>query len=234
MILQIQYKELPDQFFLIYNFIYSFIYLFLAMLGLPCCGDFSLVVVSGCYSLVVRGPLIAVASLVVGHGLQGVQASVLQAYGLQSMGSVVVAHGLSYSQACGILLDQGLNLCFLYLQAPSLPLSCQGGPGPPSSKPNLTGMPLPRCLGNVLEQQTSHNTDAASPASGKTIQVRPSWWDTSVPCVTTFSSEWHHSSLSLVPTECVSALLRSSFPIFHPYIPPALSDCLDCGTKRTN
>ena len=57
-------------FFLIYNFIYSFIYLFLAMLGLPCCGDFSLVVVSGCYSLVVvRGLLIAVASLGAEHGL---------------------------------------------------------------------------------------------------------------------------------------------------------------------
>ena len=42
------------------------------------------------------------------------------------MDSVVVAHRLSCSAACGILLDQGSNLCLLHWQADSLPLSYQG------------------------------------------------------------------------------------------------------------
>ena len=40
--------------------------------------------------------------------------------------SVVVALGLSCSVACGILPDQGLNLCPLHWQADSSPLSYQG------------------------------------------------------------------------------------------------------------
>ena len=44
--------------------------LFMAVLGLRCCVGFSLVVVSGGYSLfVVHGLLIVVASLVAEHGL---------------------------------------------------------------------------------------------------------------------------------------------------------------------
>ena len=39
--------------------------------------------------------------------------------GLQSAVSVVVAHGLSCSVACGIFLDQGSNLCPLHWQADS-------------------------------------------------------------------------------------------------------------------
>ena len=35
------------------------------------------------------------------------------------MGSVVVVHGLSCSAACGIFLDQGMNLCPLHWQADS-------------------------------------------------------------------------------------------------------------------
>ena len=38
------------------------------------------------------------------------------------MGSVVVVHGLS-STACGVFLEQGLNLYFLHWQADSVPLS---------------------------------------------------------------------------------------------------------------
>ena len=111
MILQIQYKELADQFFLIYNFIYSFIYLFLAMLGLPCCGDFSLVVVSGCYSLVVvRGLLIAVASLVAEHGLQGSWASVVAAWGLSICGSWALEHRLNICGTWAQLLHGMWNL----------------------------------------------------------------------------------------------------------------------------
>ena len=43
---------------------------------------------------------------------------------LQHVGSVVVAHGPSFSAVCGILLDQGLNPCPLH----RLPLSRQGSP----------------------------------------------------------------------------------------------------------
>ena len=46
-------------------------------------------------------------------------ASVVVARGLQSAGSVVVAHGLSCSTACGIFLDQGLDPCPLHWQADS-------------------------------------------------------------------------------------------------------------------
>ena len=47
---------------------YLFVCLFLSVLGLRCCMGFSLVAVSGGYSLAV-GPLSVVASLIVGHGL---------------------------------------------------------------------------------------------------------------------------------------------------------------------
>ena len=65
-------------------------------------------------------------SLVVEHGLQGVQASVAAAPRLWSTGSVVVAHGFSCSAARGVLLDQGLNLCLLHWQVDFLLLSLQG------------------------------------------------------------------------------------------------------------
>ena len=45
---------------------------------------------------------------------------------LQSTGSIVVAHGLSCSQACGVFLQQGSGICLLHYQADSLPLSHQG------------------------------------------------------------------------------------------------------------
>ena len=50
------------------------------------------------------------------------------ACGLQSAGSVVVAHGLSCSAACGIFPDQGLNPCPLHWQVDSQPLRHQGSP----------------------------------------------------------------------------------------------------------
>ena len=42
--------------------------------------------------------------------------------------SVVVAHGLSCSVACGIILDHGTNTCPLHWQADSYPLYHQGSP----------------------------------------------------------------------------------------------------------
>ena len=52
----------------------------------------------------------------------------LQRTGSRWAGSVVVAHGLSCSAACGILPDQGSNPCPLHRQADSQPLRHQGSP----------------------------------------------------------------------------------------------------------
>ena len=83
-------------------FFKNFTYLFLAVLGLRCCVGFSLVVASGGCSVVTASRLpVVVASLVVAHGLRGT-------------GSGVVVHGLSCPMACGIFLNQGLNLCLLH------------------------------------------------------------------------------------------------------------------------
>ena len=85
--------------------------------------------------IAVPGPLTVVASLAVERSLQGTQALQLQHTGsevaaprLQSPGSIVVAHGLSCSTACGIFPDQRLKSCLLHWQMDSLPLSHQGSP----------------------------------------------------------------------------------------------------------
>ena len=62
------------------------------------------------------------ASVVAAHGLS------IVTHGLQSTGSVVVAHKLSCSTACGIFLDQGSNSCPLHWQVDSQPLRHQGSP----------------------------------------------------------------------------------------------------------
>ena len=96
------------------------------MLGLHCRAGFSLVSASRGYSRVaVHGLLIAVASLVAEHRLQGARASVVVAPGRSSSGSIVVAHRLSCSAPCGFFPDQGLNPCLLHWQVDSLPLSHQ-------------------------------------------------------------------------------------------------------------
>ena len=93
-----------------------FIYLFLAALGLRCCARaFSSCGERGPLFVEVRGFLIAAVSLVAEHGLQ-------------SAGSVIVAHGLSCSAAYGIFPDQGLNPCPQHQQADSQPLRHQGSP----------------------------------------------------------------------------------------------------------
>ena len=93
------------------------VYLFLAALGLHCYVGSSVVAVSEGYSLaVVWKLLIGVASLAREHQLEGAPAS------------VAAAQRLSYSKACGIFLDQGLNSCLLHWQADSLPLSHPGKP----------------------------------------------------------------------------------------------------------
>ena len=104
-----------------------YIYLFLAVLGLHCCmWAFSTCSDWGLLFIAVYGLLIVVAFLVAEHTLQVRKlqqlwhtGSVVVACRLQSAGSVVVAHGLSCSTACGIFLDQGLNSCPLHWQADS-------------------------------------------------------------------------------------------------------------------
>ena len=91
------------------NFIYLFIY---DCAGSHCYAGFSLVVMSGVYSLVgVRGLLI------VGRDRSWALVVV-----------IAVAHGLSHSAACGVRTGQGLNPCLLPRQTDSLPLSRQGNP----------------------------------------------------------------------------------------------------------
>ena len=114
----------------------------------------------------VRGPSLVAASG--GHcssrctGLSLSRPLLLRNTGSRRAGSVIVAHGPSCSAACGILPDQGLNLCPLHWQAGSQPLRHQGSPAggflttAPSGKPlfgllNVTyGIRIDSCPFNLL------------------------------------------------------------------------------------
>ena len=88
--------------------------LVLAGLGLRCCAGFSLVSESrGCSLVAVLRLLIAVASLAAQHGLWGAWASVVGVRRLQSTGSIVVAHGLSFPKPVGssLIRDQTCVSC---------------------------------------------------------------------------------------------------------------------------
>ena len=99
--------------------LYLLTYLFMAALGLCCCAQaFSSCGERWLLFVAVRGLLIAVASLCCGARALGTRAS------------VVVAHGLSGSAACGIFPDQGLNPCPLHWQASSLLLTYTLPPSP--------------------------------------------------------------------------------------------------------
>jgi len=99
---------------------------FLALLAL-CCAGFSPVVVNSYSLVVVRGLLIAGASLVQ-HKRRAYVASIAEAHGLCIAGSTVVTQRLSCSAACGIFPIKDQNLCLLHWQAEFLPLSHQGKP----------------------------------------------------------------------------------------------------------
>ena len=64
------------------------------------------------------------------HGLQSLwpTGSVVVAPGLQSIGSILVAHRRGCPMAYEIFPDHGSNLCLMHWQADSLPLSHQGSP----------------------------------------------------------------------------------------------------------
>ena len=61
-------------------------------------------------------------------GLSLSRALLLRSTGSRRTGSIVVAHRLSCSAACGIFPDQGSNPCPLHWQADSQPLRHQGSP----------------------------------------------------------------------------------------------------------
>ena len=102
-------------FFLRNSFIYLFIYLWL-------CWVF--VSVQGLSPVVARG----------GHsssqcsGLSLLRPLLLRSTGSRRADSVIVAHGLNCSAACGIFPDQGSNPCPLHWQADSQPLRHRGSP----------------------------------------------------------------------------------------------------------
>ena len=82
------------------------------MLGLRCClRAFSSCGKQGLLFVVVHGPITAVASPAAEHGPQQLWhlGPIVVARGLQSTGSVVVAHEFGCSMACGIFPDQGSN-----------------------------------------------------------------------------------------------------------------------------
>ena len=105
------WKHLSRWLFFI-NFIYLFMlcWVFISVRGL------SLVVASGGHS----------SSRCAGLSLS--RPLLLRSTGSRCADSVVVAHGLSCSVACGIFPDQGSNPCPLHWQADSQPLCHQGSP----------------------------------------------------------------------------------------------------------
>ena len=111
-------------------FLYSFIHLSILSGAGPLllCGLFSSWWRAEATLVAGRELPIALASAVAEHGLYGKWASTVTVPGLESTGSIVVAHGFSCSMACGIFPDQGWNSCSLYWQADSLLLSHQGSP----------------------------------------------------------------------------------------------------------
>ena len=96
-------------------FLYLFIYFWLCWVFVSVQG-LSLVAASGGHS----------SSLCAGLSLS--RPLLLQSTGSRHAGSVVAAHGPSWSAACGIFPDQGSNPCPLHWQADSQPLHHQGSP----------------------------------------------------------------------------------------------------------
>ena len=88
--------------------------------------------------------------------------------GSRRAGLVVVAHGPSYSAACGIFFpDQGSNPCPLHWQADSQPLRHQGSPAPlldpPHPETQLWAVP---CHCNLVTSHTNPLLCDCRPALG--------------------------------------------------------------------
>ena len=103
-----------------YKFIYLIFNLILAALGLRCCAQAFLQLQRAGATLCCGAWASHCSGFsCCGARALGVRASVVVSRGLQSAGSVAVAHGLSCSVACGIFPDQGSNPCPLHWQADS-------------------------------------------------------------------------------------------------------------------
>ena len=85
-----------------------------------------------CMGFSLQRPLLlqSTSSRCLGFSSCDTRVSATLARGLQSASSAAVVYGLSCSVACGILPDQGSNLCTLHWQADSQPLRHQGSPEP--------------------------------------------------------------------------------------------------------
>ena len=93
----------------IFKKIFLFISLFLAVLDLCCWKGFSLVAASGGYfPVAVHRLLIVLASLVAEHGLQGMQAPVVESCGLSNRGSQALEHRL-HSHGTWAWLPHGIQ-----------------------------------------------------------------------------------------------------------------------------
>ena len=103
-------------FYLFFLIFFKFIYLFMTCWVFVSVQGLSLVAASGGHS----------SSRCAGLSLS--RPLLLRSTGSRRAGSVIVAHGLSCSAACGIFPDQGSNPCPLHWQADSQPLRHQGSP----------------------------------------------------------------------------------------------------------
>ena len=96
---------------------------------------FSLVVGNGGYSVAAVHRILIMVPSPWSIGCRETRLKLLQYMGstvetsrLQNTGSIAVAQGLSFSEACGFILDQGSNWCLLYWQVDFLPLSHHRSP----------------------------------------------------------------------------------------------------------
>ena len=110
------------------------IYLYMTALDLYYCVWLSLVALSGSYSFTVASHCSSFSCC--RAWALGIWASVVKAHGLSSCGLWALEHWLSsfgtwafsWSMACGIFLNQGLNPCPLHWQAHSYVLQHQESP----------------------------------------------------------------------------------------------------------
>ena len=113
---------------LVFKIFYLVSWLFLAALGLQCCAQaLQRRRVGAAFHCSAQASQ-STGSRV--HGLLQLQlmGPVVVAFGLQSAGSIVVAHEFNCSEACGTLPDQESNPSLLHWQADSQPLNGQGKP----------------------------------------------------------------------------------------------------------
>ena len=93
----------------------------------------------------------------------------LRSTGSRRAGSVIVAHGLSCSAACGIFPDQGSNPYPLHWQADSQPLRHQGSPLDQVFNPKVSLSDTPRCFGTNVNHSSAVFLNHNAATSGLNI-----------------------------------------------------------------